>query len=57
LASIVGINEKFSSREIGLIKSLLSGEAVSHHMEDEYYQGMGRACGFVAKVGEELREM
>jgi len=57
LASIVGINEKFSSREIGLIKSLVSGEAVSHHMEDEYYQGMGRACGFVAKVGEELREM
>ena len=26
-------------------------------MEDEYYMALGRACGFDAKVGQELVEL
>jgi hypothetical protein len=40
-----------------MIQSILKGEALAHHMEDEYYMAFGRACGFDAKIGEELVEL
>ena len=54
LASIVGIDKQFTRREMKFIQSLLSGEGLSHHMEDKYYQGMGMCCGFAALPGQEL---
>jgi Lipase (class 3) len=57
IASIVGIDKSFSEREIKLIRSLVQGKALAHHMEDEYYAGMGRASGFLAKVGEEIEAL
>ena len=57
LASIVGIDQSFTDRELRMIQSLVQGKALAHHLEDEYYAGMGRACGFLARVGEELVEL
>lgn len=57
LASILGIDQKFTEREVRIIQSLLEGKAVAHHMEDQYYGSMGRACGYNAVVGEELVEL
>jgi Lipase (class 3) len=57
VASIVGIDQKFAEREIRMIQSLGSGVALNHHMEDSYYSSLGRASGFVARVGEELKEV
>ena len=57
IAGLVGIDKKFVERESKIVKSLFSGEALSHHMEDQYYMAMGRACGFVAQVGEDIRPM
>lgn len=54
VASIVGIDKQFTRREIKFIQSILSGEGLSHHMEDKYYQGMGMCCGFAALPGQEL---
>jgi len=44
LTSIVGLDKKFVERESKIVQSIFSGEAVGHHMEDQYYIGMGRAC-------------
>lgn len=57
IASIVGIDKTFSEREMKLIQSLVKGKALAHHLEDEYYGGMGRASGFIAIVGEELKDI
>jgi Lipase (class 3) len=57
MASIVGIDQKFASRELRMIQSLGSGYALSNHMEDSYYASIGRACGFQARVGEVLCEI
>lgn len=57
LASVVGIDKQFLARESKIIQSVLSGEALSHHMEDQYYSAMGRACGFIALVGNEIKSM
>ncbi|GAX29096.1 hypothetical protein FisN_7Hh308 [Fistulifera solaris] len=57
LASVLGIDQKFTEREVRIIQSLLEGKAVAHHMEDQYYGSMGRACGYKAVVGEELVEL
>lgn len=57
LASIVGIDQSFTDRELRMIQSLVQGKALAHHLEDEYYAGMGRASGFLARVGEELVEL
>jgi hypothetical protein len=57
LASVVGIDKQFLARESKIIQSVLSGQALSHHMEDEYYAAMGRACGFIALVGDEIRSI
>jgi hypothetical protein len=57
VASIVGIDQKFASRELRMIKSLSSGDALSNHMEDSYYASIGRACGFEARVGKDLCEI
>lgn len=57
IPGLVGIDKKFVEREAKIIKSIFSGDALSHHMEDQYYMAMGRACGFVAKLGEEVRPM
>lgn len=57
IASVVGINKDFTEREVKLIQSLLQGKALNHHMEDRYYQSMGRASGFVVAVGEEITKL
>lgn len=57
LASVVGIDQQFVARESKIIQSVMSGEALSHHMEDQYYSAMGRASGFVALVGEEIEKI
>ena len=36
-------------------QSIVSGEGLSHHMEDKYYQKMGMCYGFVAMTGQELK--
>mmetsp|Transcript_39166 Transcript_39166/g.58977 ORF Transcript_39166/g.58977 Transcript_39166/m.58977 type:complete len:455 (+) Transcript_39166:1552-2916(+) len=55
ITSVVGVNKKFSEREMKIIQSFFNGEAIAHHLEDEYYQGMGLACGYIALVGEDIR--
>jgi hypothetical protein len=57
IPGLVGLDKKFVEREAKIIRSIFSGDALSHHMEDQYYMAMGRACGFVAKLGEEVRPM
>jgi hypothetical protein len=57
IASVIGIDRQFTDREIKLAFSLLQGRALAHHLEDQYYAGMGRAAGLVASVGEEIREL
>ena len=57
LVSIFGIDKKYAEREAKIIQSIATGEALAHHMEDEYFSAMGRACGFIARVGEELIEI
>lgn len=57
IASIVGIDQSFTTRELRIIQSLLQGNALAHHLEDQYYAGMGRASGFVARVNEEISEL
>lgn len=54
---IIGIDQKFVQRESKIIQSIFSGDAISHHMEDQYYMAMGRACGFEARLGEEIKAM
>ena len=54
IASVVGISRDFTDRELRIVKSFFSGDAINHHMEDTYYGGMGRAAGFVARVGETI---
>lgn len=55
--SIVGIDKAFAGRELKIIQSLFKGEAVKHHLEDEYYAGLGGAAGFRARVDEEIVEL
>jgi hypothetical protein len=57
IASIIGIDQSFTDRELRIIQSLLQGNALAHHLEDQYYAGMGRASGFIALVNEEIVEM
>ena len=57
IASVLGIDQKFTEREVRMIQSLFEGKAVAHHLEDQYYGSMGRACGYKAVVGEELVEL
>lgn len=57
VASVLGIDKKFADRELRLIQSLLKGEALAHHMEDQYYAGMGGAAGFRARVEEAIVEL
>jgi len=54
IASIAGIDKQFTQREVKFLKSIFSGEGLSHHMEDKYYQGMGLCSGFAAIPGQEL---
>jgi len=57
VASILGVDRDFTERELNIAKSIFDGKALAHHMEDEYYAGMGRASGFVAKKGKDLVEL
>jgi len=57
LTSVVGIDGDFTQREVKIIQSLMSGDAITQHLEDKYYAGMGRASGFVAVPGEDIVEM
>eukprot|EP00542_Grammatophora_oceanica_P009164 CAMPEP_0194042768 /NCGR_PEP_ID=MMETSP0009_2-20130614/14517_1 /TAXON_ID=210454 /ORGANISM="Grammatophora oceanica, Strain CCMP 410" /LENGTH=821 /DNA_ID=CAMNT_0038686749 /DNA_START=22 /DNA_END=2487 /DNA_ORIENTATION=+ len=54
ITSVVGIDRAFAEREGKLIQSILNGEALAHHMEDEYYAAIGRASGFRTRVGEKI---
>jgi hypothetical protein len=45
IPSIVGIDKAFVEREAKIIQTIVSGEALGNHMEDQYYFGIGRACG------------
>jgi Lipase (class 3) len=54
LTNILGIDTSFTDREVRIFQSLLRGKAVSHHLEDQYYGGMGKAGGFVARVGADI---
>ena len=38
-------------------RSVAIGKALAHHLEDEYYKGMGRAGGFLARIGDELEDL
>ena len=57
LTSIVGIDKNFVERESKIVQSILSGEALSHHMEDQYYLAMGRASGFNTVVGQDIEDL
>lgn len=57
LGTILGIDQSYTDRELRLIQSLVQGKALAHHLEDEYYAGMGRASGFLAQVNEEIVEI
>lgn len=54
VASIIGVDREFSEREFKIIESFTKGKALANHMEDDYYSAMGRACGLIAAVGEEI---
>ena len=54
IASIVGIDRTYATRELQIAQSFLAGEALAHHMEDSYYSAMGRTVGLKAAVGEEI---
>ncbi|KAL7540939.1 hypothetical protein ACHAXR_010488 [Thalassiosira sp. AJA248-18] len=54
LGSMVGIDKRFTQREVKFLQSIFTGEGFSHHMEDKYYQGMGMCCGFAALAGQPL---
>jgi hypothetical protein len=57
LASLVGIDQRFTDRELRLVQSIWQGKALTHHLEDEYYAGMGLASGFSARVGQDVVEL
>ena len=57
IASIVGIDQSFTTRELRIVQSLLQGNALAHHLEDQYYAGMGRASGFIARLNEDVVEL
>jgi hypothetical protein len=57
MAGVLGIDKKFAEREMKMMQSLSKGDALKHHLEDSYYGSVGRACGFVARVGEELEDV
>ena len=57
VGSVFGIGKEFTERELKMFQAMLDLKALAHHLEDSYYAGMGRACGFVAKVGEEFVEL
>jgi hypothetical protein len=56
VASVIGIDKNFTDREIKMIQSLVKGDSLGNHMEDSYYAAMGRAVGFWAAVGEEIKD-
>mmetsp|Transcript_34102 Transcript_34102/g.78719 ORF Transcript_34102/g.78719 Transcript_34102/m.78719 type:complete len:449 (-) Transcript_34102:205-1551(-) len=45
IASTIGIDKKYAEREVSLFQSILSGEAIFHHLEPQYFAGMAHACG------------
>ena len=51
---MVGIDKNYANRELQLAQSFLKGESLAHHMEDSYFEAMGRAVGFNTTVGEEI---
>jgi len=57
LVGMVGIDQRFAEREMRMIQAFTKGDALANHMEDSYYASMGRACGLVARVGEDIEEV
>ena len=57
LPSLVGIDKKYTAREMKIIQSLFSGKALNHHLEPDYFKALGMACGFLALPGQELQSV
>ncbi|GKY91437.1 hypothetical protein MPSEU_000116000 [Mayamaea pseudoterrestris] len=57
IASVFGIERSFSDREMKLISSLVQGRGLAHHLEDQYYGGLGRAGSYLCVVGEDIVEV
>ncbi|KAL7580261.1 hypothetical protein ACA910_012997 [Epithemia clementina (nom. ined.)] len=57
VGSVFGIGKEFTERELKMLQAMLDFKALAHHLEDSYYAGMGRACGFLARIGGELEEL
>lgn len=57
LPSLVGVDKKYTAREMKIIQSLFSGQALNHHLEPDYYKALGMACGYLALVGQELQSV
>ena len=55
IPSIVGIDKDYTARELKIIQSFLSGQALNHHLEPDYYLSMGMACVYLALAGQELQ--
>ena len=55
--SVLGIDKNYVDREAKIFQSVFNGDAIGHHLEDKYYLAMGRASGFIAEVGEEIKEL
>jgi len=54
VATVLGIDRRFTERELQIVKSFVEGKGIAHHLEDEYYTGVAGASGFLAKVGEDI---
>ncbi|GMI36576.1 hypothetical protein TrCOL_g966 [Triparma columacea] len=52
LASIVGIDSSYAQREVAMLESVVSGEAITHHMEGEYHLALGRLTGRRGRIEE-----
>lgn len=56
IPSIVGLDKKFVERESKIIDSIFNGEAISHHLETQYYDGMRQASESEISSTEQCRK-
>jgi hypothetical protein len=47
----------FAQREVKLLQSIFSGEVLSHHKENKYYQGKGMCVGLAGVYGERVGDV
>jgi hypothetical protein len=57
ITSVVGIDRNYANREIELASSFMKGDSLAHHLEDSYYNAMGRAVGYNTTVGENIQKL